>query len=171
MRTWSAWSKKGVEYKISFAYLWLGNNNREASMMALRRQILGFIGGWKFLPTILFVSVLAVPEARSEVASLAGSWSGGGIVVYSSGDRERASCRAHYSGSGSHYSLSATCATPSGSISQNASIRKTGANSYSGSFFNSQFNVSGSIHVTVNGNIQHVRLSSSSGSASLTLRR
>ena len=132
-------------------------------MVALHVQMLKFVGYWKILAAVIFVSLVAVPQARSETASIAGSWSGGGPVVYASGDRERARCNAHYSGSGSYVSLSATCATPSGSISQSASLRKTGPNSYSGSFFNSQYNVSGSIHVTVNGNTQHVSLSSSSG--------
>jgi hypothetical protein len=110
----------------------------------------------------------AVPEAKAE--GLAGSWSGGGIVTYASGQRERARCHAHYSGDGAVVSVSATCATPSGNVSQSANLRRVGANSYSGSFFNSDFNTSGSIHVTVHGNTQSVSLRSSSGSANLTLR-
>jgi hypothetical protein len=113
-------------------------------------------------------SMAAVPEARSE--GLAGSWSGGGIVTYASGQRERARCHAHYSGGGSSVSVSATCATPSGSVSQSANLRRVGANSYAGSFFNPQYNTTGSIHVTVRGNSQSVSLRSASGSASLSLR-
>jgi hypothetical protein len=109
-------------------------------------------------------------EARGESSSIAGSWSGGGTVTYPDGRRERASCRAHYSGGGSVISLSARCATPSGAVDQSASLRRTGPNNYAGSFFNPQFNVSGSIHVTVHGNTQSVSLHSGSGSASLTLR-
>jgi hypothetical protein len=119
------------------------------------------------LATIMFAGVILAPQARAE--GLAGSWSGGGTVVYSDGHREHARCRASFSG-GSSVSLEATCATPSGSVSQSARLRKTGANSYSGSFFNPQFNVSGSIHITVHGNTQYVTLHSPSGSASLTLR-
>ncbi len=114
------------------------------------------------------VSLTAIPEARAE--GLAGSWSGGGIVTYASGQRERARCNAHYSGDGNVVSVSATCATPSGNVSQSANLRRVGANSYAGSFFNSEFNTSGSIHVTVHGNTQSVSLRSQSGSASLTLR-
>jgi hypothetical protein len=119
------------------------------------------------LAATLTVGMTAVPEARSE--GLAGSWSGGGIVTYASGQRERARCHAHYSGAGGSVSVSATCATPSGSVSQSAHLRRVGANSYAGSFFNPQFNSSGSIHVTVRGNTQSVSLRSQSGSASLTL--
>jgi hypothetical protein len=120
------------------------------------------------LGAVLLVATIAAPQARSE--GLAGSWSGGGTVVFSDGHRERASCRAHYSGGGSSVSLSARCATPSGAVDQSASLRKTGPNSYSGSFFNPQYGISGSIHVSVHGNTQNVSLRSGSGSANLTLR-
>ena len=117
------------------------------------------------------LSLLAIPQARSEPGALAGTWSGGGIVEYVTGNRERARCRANYSGGSSTISVNATCATPSGSISQYARLRKTGANSYAGTFFNSQYNTSGSIHVVVHGNTQSVSIASGSGSASLSLRR
>ncbi len=120
------------------------------------------------LGALLLVASIAAPQSRAE--GIAGSWSGGGTVVFSDGHRERASCRAHYSGGGSSVSLSARCATASGSVDQSASLRKTGPNSYSGSFFNPQFGVSGSIHVSVHGNTQNVSLHSGSGSANLTLR-
>jgi hypothetical protein len=137
------------------------------SKLSLSR-VLNFSGA---LGAVLLVTTIAAPQARSaEGSSIGGSWSGGGTVVYADGRRERASCRASYSGSGTSVSLSARCATPSGSIDQSASLRRTGPNSYSGSFFNPQYNVSGSIHVTVHGNTQSVSLHSGSGSASLTLR-
>ncbi|MGC2394515.1 MAG: hypothetical protein WA579_00770, partial [Rhodomicrobium sp.] len=87
------------------------------------------------------------------------------------GGRERARCQASYSGGSSTISVNATCATPSGSISQFARLRKTSANSYAGTFFNTQYNTSGSIHVVVHGNTQSVSIASGSGSASLSLRR
>ncbi len=124
----------------------------------------------KILGVVLLAGSFAAPQARSESASLSGSWSGGGTVTYSDGHREHARCRAHFSSSGGGVSLSARCATPSGSVEQSASLRRVGPNSYSGSFFNPQFGVSGSIHITVHGNSQSVSLRSGSGSASLTLR-
>ena len=140
-------------------------------MIPLRVSFMNALSGSKIFAAVLLVSVLAAPQAKSEGAALSGSWSGGGIVVYSSGERERARCRAHYSAqSASRVSVNATCATPSGSVTQSASLRKTGANSYSGTFFSSQYNVSGSIHVVVHGSSQSVTLRSGSGSASLTLR-
>jgi hypothetical protein len=122
------------------------------------------------LASALTVSVTSLAEARGEGGSIAGSWSGGGIVVYASGQRERARCRARYSGGGSSVMMSGGCATPSGSVFQSARLRRVGANSYAGSFFNSQYNTAGTIHVTVHGNTQSVSLRSSAGYASLTLR-
>ena len=122
------------------------------------------------LASALSVSTVSFAEARGEGGSIAGSWSGGGIVSYASGQRERARCHASYSGGGGSVMMSGSCATPSGSVFQSARLRRVGANSYAGSFFNSQYNTSGSIHVTVHGNTQSVSLRSSAGSASLTLR-
>ena len=119
----------------------------------------------------LALSLVAIPQAKSEPGALAGTWSGGGVVEYVTGSRERARCQANYSAGSSTISVNATCATPSGSISQYARLRKTGANSYAGTFFNSQYNMSGSIHVVVHGNTQSVSIASGSGSASLSLRR
>jgi hypothetical protein len=110
-------------------------------------------------------------QEASEPAALAGSWSGGGTFVYVSGQRERARCQASYSGGSSSVMMSASCATPSGSVIQSARLRRVGANSYAGSFFNSQDNTAGTINVMVHGNTQSISLRSSAASASLTLRR
>jgi hypothetical protein len=126
---------------------------------------------WKAIPSVLVVGFLAIPQAQSESRSLAGGWSGGGTVRYASGQSERARCHAQYSGGGgSQVTVSATCATPSGSVSQTATLRRVGPNSYAGSFFNPQFNMAGRIHVTTHGNSQSVSIAGGGGSASLTLR-
>ena len=137
-------------------------------MIALKVVRMGLFGA--ALASAFTVSVTSSAEARGEGGSIAGSWSGGGTVVYASGQRERAHCRASYSGGGSSVMMSGGCATPSGSVFQSARLRKVGANSYAGSFFNSQYNTGGTIHVTVHGNTQSVSLRSSAGSANLTLR-
>jgi hypothetical protein len=120
----------------------------------------------------LVVTLTASNPSLAQPANLEGSWSGGGVVSFASGARERARCRAHYSRrSSTTYALTATCATPSGRATQNASVRQVGGNSYQGSFYNSDYNVSGTIHVVVRGNSQSVHLSSGAGSASLQLSR
>ncbi len=119
----------------------------------------------------LAIAGLAV-EGQAMAQSLEGSWRGGGSVAFASGQRERAQCRAHYRrASSSSYSLMATCATPSGRATQTAIVRRVGGNTYEGRFHNSEYNVSGTIYVTVGGNRQSVRLMSDSGSASFELRR
>jgi hypothetical protein len=118
----------------------------------------------------LLIAGLAASPAMAQ--SLEGSWSGGGSVALGSGQHERARCRAQYRRSSStSYTVTATCATPSGSATQTATLRQVGGNTYAGQFHNSEYNVSGTIHVTVGGNRQSVRLMSESGSASLELRR
>jgi hypothetical protein len=130
---------------------------------------------WKAaaLAAPMLMAGLAVVGAQPAMAqSLEGSWSGGGSVAFTSGQHERARCRAQYRrASATPYTVTATCATPSGSATQTATVRQVGGNTYQGQFHNSEYNVSGRIYVTVGGNRQSVRLTSESGSASLDLRR
>jgi hypothetical protein len=117
------------------------------------------------------VGGMASPGA-AQSANLEGSWNGGGNVQFSSGKSERARCRASFSRSGANsYSMSAVCASPSGRASQTAQLTRTGANRYSGSFQNSEYGVSGSISLSVNGNSLNASLSGGGGSASFNLNR
>ena len=108
----------------------------------------------------------------ASAADLSGAWSGGGSVNYKSGSKEKARCRANFSKIGSSsYSMSATCATASGKVSQTATLKKTGDNSYAGSFRNPEYNVTGSISIRVNGSSQSVSMSSEAGSAYFSLSK
>jgi hypothetical protein len=124
-------------------------------------------------PVIALLAGLAFSDrALPQTAGLEGSWRGGGSVAFGSGQRERAQCRAQYRrSSATSYTLTATCATASGRATQTAVVRQVGGNSYQGTFHNSEYNVSGTIFVTVAGNWQSVRLTGEAGSASLELRR
>ena len=109
---------------------------------------------------------------RAHAADLEGSWSGGGTVRFASGGEERARCRAYYSRrSKAVYVLRATCATASGRAAQSATLQKVGDNRYSGTFYNSEYDISGRIYVILRGASQSVRLTSGSGSASIRLTR
>ena len=120
---------------------------------------------------IASVPATGLPAKKPSVG-LEGSWSGGGTVSFASGSTERARCRAHYSHAGStSYTLNATCATASGRASQTASVRQVGENRYSGSFYNSEYGISGVISVVVHGRSQTVQLRSDSGSAVISLSR
>ena len=106
------------------------------------------------------------------VASLEGSWSGGGTVSFATGGTEQARCRAHFSRAGEHsYKVNATCATASGRAAQTATVRQVGNNRYSGSFYNSEYSISGVIDVIVRGSSQIIRLNADSASAVLNLSR
>jgi hypothetical protein len=114
----------------------------------------------------------AAAAPAKEERSLEGSWSGGGSVSFASGSKEQARCRAHYSrASKNSYRLNATCATASGKAAQSATLQKVGDNRYSGTFYNSEFDISGRIYVILRGSSQSVRLTSGSGSASFRLSR
>jgi hypothetical protein len=109
---------------------------------------------------------------KKTVAGLEGSWSGGGSVSFASGSREQARCRAHYRRAGNNsYTVNATCATASGRAAQTATVRRVGENSYSGSFYNSEYSISGVMHVVVHGTRQTVRLISDSASAVISMSR
>jgi hypothetical protein len=125
------------------------------------------------LALLAAAGTVAMPTApMAEPARLEGSWSGGGAVHLPNGAQERARCRARYNrASRTVYTLNAVCATPSGRVAQTASLQRTGANSFAGSFYNAEYGVSGSIYVTLRGNTQRVTLTSSAGSASLRLSR
>ena len=109
---------------------------------------------------------------KVSVASLEGSWSGGGTVSVASGGTEKVRCRAHFSRAGEQsYRVNATCATPSGKAAQTATVRQVGNNRYSGSFYNSEYSISGVIDIVVHGSNQTVRLMSDMGSGLLNLSR
>ena len=114
----------------------------------------------------------AQASKKLSVASLEGSWSGGGTVSFASGAKEQARCRARFSRAGKDsYTVNATCATASGRAAQTARVRLVGNNRYSGSFYNSEYSISGVIDIVVHGSSQTVRLISDSGSAILQLSR
>lgn len=117
------------------------------------------------------LSLFPAPAAAESI-SLEGAWSGGGLVRFPSGESERARCRARFRRSGgSSFEMTAVCATPSARVEQTAQLQRTGANRYNGDFRNNEYNVSGSIVVTVNGNSLHASLSGGGGSAHFNLGR
>ena len=140
-------------------------------MGKVKRWVCGARAAALALPVLMF-SLAASPEAPAQSGGLEGSWRGGGSVSFASGQKERAQCRAQYRrASGSSYTVTATCATPSGRATQTATLRQVGGNTYQGQFHNSEYDVSGTIFVTVSGNRQSIRLTGDAGSASIELRR
>jgi hypothetical protein len=115
----------------------------------------------------LLVATFAGP-ARAD--RFEGLWRGSGYVDPAEGQRERVRCRVVYTRlSAERYGVTARCATQAVNIDQVGEVRRTGRNSFSGTFYNSEYNVRGQIRVQVSGNRQSVSLRSSQGSGSLTL--
>lgn len=139
--------------------------------MAAKRTA-GLLRGMQMSAIALLAALAVSDRGEAQSASPEGSWHGGGWVAFASGQRERARCRARYSRvSRSSYLLHATCATAAGRATQTATVRRVGGNTYQGRFHNSEYDVSGTISVTVRGNRQMVRLTSDTGWASFELRR
>lgn len=109
----------------------------------------------------------AVTEsAMADPGNLDGAWSGGGSVRFPSGAKEAARCRATFKRRGAEsYFVSARCASASGKVEQSALLTLVGGNQYSGSFFNEEYKVDGTITVTVSGNSQSVSITSPAGSS------
>ena len=124
------------------------------------------------VPFLIVAGTFAFEVESAHAATLEGGWHGGGRVWFASGGKEYARCRATYTGrTNERYVVTAVCATPSVRVVQTASLRRAGDNRYRGTFLNREYRVSGTILVRVWGNRQTVRLTSSSGWASLRLSR
>ena len=121
----------------------------------------------------LAVALPGLASAKPPAAAgIEGTWSGGGAVAFASGGRENARCRVRYARrSADTYTGNAVCATASARVAQTVTLRRVGENRYSGSFYNSEYDVSGSIYVVARGNSQTVTLRSASGSAWFKLHR
>lgn len=115
---------------------------------------------------------LVSSSSLAYASDIAGSWTGSGSIMLPSGTRENARCNVSYSkAAGAGYTAFATCATKSARVTQSAKLRRVGGNAYEGSFHNSEYNVSGSMSVTVSGSSQSVYLSGGGGEASFRLSR
>lgn len=114
----------------------------------------------------VFVLGAAVTPTRADMIALDGTWAGGGSVKFPSGAKEAARCRANYKKRGSEsYQVSARCASASGKVEQSALLTYVGGNQFSGSFFNQEYKVDGTITVTVNGSSQNVSITTPAGSS------
>ncbi|MDX2308728.1 MAG: hypothetical protein NW216_10860 [Hyphomicrobium sp.] len=110
--------------------------------------------------------VASVTPSVADPVRLDGSWSGPGSVTYPSGAKEAARCLANFKKkTGTSYSVSARCASPSGKVEQSAVLTSVSDNVYSGSFFNAEYKVDGTITVTINGNVQNVSITTPAGSS------
>jgi hypothetical protein len=116
------------------------------------------------------VGVVTPPSAQQQ-PSIGGNWSGGGTVTLSSGNVEKVRCRATFSPSGNGASMSASCANATARVTQTAELTRVSATRYIGEFRNPEYNISGSIRITLSGNTLNAALSGGGGSASMSMNR
>jgi hypothetical protein len=118
------------------------------------------------LSAVLVLGAAAATPASADVMALDGAWTGGGSVKFPSGAKEAARCRASYKKRGSEsYQVSARCASASGKVEQSALLTYVGGNQFTGSFFNEEYKVDGTITVTVSGSSQNVLITTPTGSS------
>jgi hypothetical protein len=115
---------------------------------------------------------LGLATPASAETSLPGAWTGSGSVVLPSGATEKARCKVNFrKQDGASYAMNAVCASSSAKISQTATLEQVSANRYRGQFFNPDYNVSGNISLTVNGNSLSASLNGAGATAFFNLSR
>lgn len=126
----------------------------------------------RFVVCLVAAGLVGLTASPASAGPLDGSWSGSGYVKPTNGKRERVRCRIRYSRQSSKvYGVSAVCATPSANIRQSGEVLMVNPNRYVGDFYNSAYDVSGRVSVTVRGSRQSVSFSGAAGSGSMTLSR
>ena len=119
----------------------------------------------------LIAMAIAAPPA-SAADGLSGRWSGSGSVVLPSGATEKARCRATIRKAGARdFTMDAVCATSSVKVTQTAIVQATGPNRFIGAFNNSEYNITGTISLTLSGNTLNAALRGGGGTAFFTLVR
>jgi hypothetical protein len=119
----------------------------------------------------LTMMAFAAP-ASAAADGLAGSWRGNGSVVLPSGATEKARCRVSFSRQGGKsYSMNAVCASSSARVAQTASLEQVGANRFAGEFTNSDYGVTGTIHLTLSGSSLSANLNGGGARAFFNLNR
>jgi hypothetical protein len=131
--------------------------------------------GLTALVAVVSMCALVAADAVSDSASaqgLAGSWRGGGRVMFSSGSSERATCRASFRSLTSNlFDMDAICATASARVQQSARVQRVSGSDFSGRFYNREFDVSGTIRIRLTGSRLTVSLRGANGSAFISFRR
>ena len=128
------------------------------------------IAGVSALTGVIGVAAVAATPAAAEL--IVGSWSGSGMIIFPSGEKEHARCRATFRQSGGGgISMLGICATASVRVSQSASLSRLTSTSYSGEFVNTEFNIAGSIRIRLHGNKLNASLNGGGATAQFVLGR
>jgi hypothetical protein len=121
------------------------------------------------LSALLLVAMLGTAHAAP--AGLEGSWSGSGIAKLRS-RVDRIVCRVSFARiEGKSFRVSALCSTGGRRFEESGRVSSVGGNRYTGWVFNEQFNERGSVALAQRGSRLSVTVTSSRGTANLTLSR
>lgn len=121
---------------------------------------------------VVLAAISFVGAPANADPSLSGSWNGSGSVMLPSGATEKARCKATFRKRGAAtFAMDAVCASSSAKVTQTASLDQVGPNRFAGDFTNPEFNVSGSINVTLNGNSLSASLRGGGATATFNLSR
>lgn len=116
--------------------------------------------------------VASQPTMAAGSVSITGGWPGAGYVGLKAGKRENFRCKVKYGRiAGQNFSVKALCASGSALVDQVGVLQRVANNRYVGDVHNQQFNISARVIVSVTGQSQTVKISSSEGSATLRLKR
>ncbi len=139
--------------------------------ISTKRTFAGGVGVASALAAALCVLTLGTSTASAQ--SLAGSWAGAGMIVYPSGEKERARCRVTFrTAGGGDVSMRAICATASARVIQDAALSRLTGDVYSGEFTNTEYGIRGSIRIKVHSTKKlSASLSGGGGSAHFSLNR
>lgn len=118
------------------------------------------------------LGVFGFGMSPASAQSPSGSWAGGGTIIYPSGERERARCRATFRHSGGGVFMHAVCATASVRVTQSAALSRLTSSTYSGEFTNTEYGIQGSIRIKMHGSSRmSASLTGGGGSAHFSLNR
>jgi hypothetical protein len=110
-------------------------------------------------------------SADAAPAGLEGSWSGSGIAKLRN-RVDRMVCRVSFARiEGKSFRVSALCSTGGRRFEESGRVTSVGGNRYTGWVFNEQFNERGSVQLSQRGSRLSVTVTSSRGTANLTLSR
>lgn len=121
--------------------------------------------------TLALIGLLPA-SAIAQTSGLAGNWSGTGRIILTTGDTERARCRASIrQQAGRTFAVSAVCATPSTRIAQSARVQQVSANAYEGQFYNREYDVGGRIWIRLRGDRLTATLTGGGATGTMNLGR
>lgn len=119
---------------------------------------------------VLVTTLMQAPADAGVFSGMDGNWSGGGVLSYANGNKERLRCRASYSvgREGDQLNLSIRCASDSYRFDLSGYMVNNGG-SVSGQWSETSFNAAGTVRGSASGNRVQVHAIGNTFSANLSM--